>query len=53
MRKEERVRENLGASNVELSDSEFNAVEDALAKIHIYGNRTDKDIEKLGTVKAQ
>ncbi|MDR3363266.1 MAG: aldo/keto reductase [Desulfovibrio sp.] len=53
MRKEERVVENLGASDVILTPDEFNALERALDKITIYGNRTDKDIERLGTIKAQ
>jgi aryl-alcohol dehydrogenase-like predicted oxidoreductase len=53
MRKEERVAENLGASGVTLTQEEFDALERALAKITIYGNRTDRDIERLGTIKAQ
>lgn len=53
MRKEERVLENLGASDVALTSEEFDALERALGNITIYGNRTDKDIERLGTVKAQ
>lgn len=53
MRKEERVLENLGASDVALTSEEFDALERALSNITIYGNRTDKDIEHLGTVKAQ
>ena len=44
MRKDERVIENLGASNIQLTEEEF---------IKIEGNRTDKDIAKLGTVKSQ
>lgn len=53
MRSTERVLENLGASTVTLTAEEFDALERALDKIVIYGNRTDKDIERLGTVKAQ
>lgn len=53
MRKEERVLENLGASEVALTSEEFDALERELGNITIYGNRTDKDIERLGTVKAQ
>lgn len=51
MRKEDRVRENLGAADVELTEAEFKALEDALAAIEIHGNRTDRDIAKLGSVK--
>lgn len=52
MRKEERVRENLGAADINLTDAEFAAIEKELAKITIHGNRTDEDIAKLGTVKS-
>ena len=53
MRKYERVIENLGAADVVLTDDEFNNIETELNKITIYGNRTDKDIAKLGSVKSQ
>lgn len=53
MRREERMLENLGADDVVLTREEFDALEHELGKIAIYGNRTDKDIERLGTVKAQ
>ena len=53
MRKEARILENLGAADVELSDSEFEKIETELAKIKIYGNRTDEDIAKLGTIRAK
>ena len=52
MRKDERVVENLGAADVVLSDEEFSNIETELNKITIYGNRTDEDIHKLGSVKA-
>ena len=52
MRKDERVIENLGAAEVELSDEEFKNIDTELNKITIYGNRTDEDIHKLGTVDA-
>lgn len=47
MRKLERIGENLGAAEVELSDSDMRHLEDALAQITIHGNRTDEDIAKL------
>ena len=53
MRREERVVENLGAAEVLLTHEEFESLEQELSKITLYGNRTDKDIERLGTVKAQ
>ena len=52
MRKDERVIENLGAADLELTDEEFKKKKKELDKITIYGNRTDEDIHKLGTVKA-
>ena len=52
MRKDERVIENLGAAEIELTDEEFKNIETELNKITIYGNRTDEDIHKLGTVDA-
>ncbi|MGN0004588.1 MAG: aldo/keto reductase, partial [Candidatus Gastranaerophilaceae bacterium] len=45
MRKYERIDENLGACNVELTKEEFNKIESELDKITIYGNRTDEDIQ--------
>lgn len=50
MRKEERIIENLGAVDVELSAEEYKAINDELEKITIYGNRDGRDIKKLGTV---
>ena len=50
MRKEERIRENLGAADVTLTPEEYAALNAELAKIKIYGDRDGKDIIKLGTV---
>lgn len=47
MRRDERIIENLGSADVELTDNEFNQIEAELAKIEIHGNRTDADIAKL------
>lgn len=47
MRKMERITENLGAADLELSDDEYRQIEAELAKIEIHGNRTDADIAKL------
>lgn len=47
MRKVERMKENFGAADVVLADKEFEALEEALAKIEVHGNRTDEDIFKL------
>jgi aryl-alcohol dehydrogenase-like predicted oxidoreductase len=46
-RKIERIKENLGAADVELTEEEFERIEAELAKIEILGNRTDEDIAKL------
>ena len=47
MRREKRVKENLSAADVELTEAEYQQIETALKQIDIYGNRTDKDIAKL------
>lgn len=47
MRRDERIMENLGAAEVELTDDEYSQIEKELAKIEIHGNRTDEDIAKL------
>jgi aryl-alcohol dehydrogenase-like predicted oxidoreductase len=46
-RKSERIKENLGAAAVELTDSEYAGIEIELEKITIHGNRTDEDLAKL------
>ena len=51
MRRDERLKENFGAADVKLSVDELAALEDALAKITIHGDRKDSDIMKLGTIK--
>ncbi len=53
MRRPERIRENLGAADVALDAGELADLERALDAIVIHGNRTDEDIQKLGTVRAQ
>ena len=47
MRRLERITENLGAAEIELSDNEYQQIEAELAKIEIHGNRTDADIARL------
>jgi aryl-alcohol dehydrogenase-like predicted oxidoreductase len=46
-RKIERIQENLGAADVELTVEEYAQIELELSKIEIHGNRTDEDIAKL------
>jgi len=46
-RKVERIEEDLGAADVNLTEEEFERIEAELAKIEIHGNRTDEDIAKL------
>lgn len=38
---QERILENLGAADVELTDSEFRELEEALGRIKIHGSRKD------------
>ena len=46
-RKAERIDENLGAADVNLTPGDLARIEEQLAKITIHGNRTDEDIAKL------
>lgn len=50
-RKAERIEENLGAAEVELTDAEYAKIEAQLGKIEIHGNRADEDIAKLRSLK--
>lgn len=50
MRREERIVENLGAADIELTADEYAHLNTELAKIEIHGSRSGKDIRKLGTV---
>lgn len=50
MRREERIIENLDAAEIELSDKEYNRLNDELSRIEIHGSRSANDIKKLGTV---
>jgi aryl-alcohol dehydrogenase-like predicted oxidoreductase len=50
MRNSERISENLGAADINLSFEEYSALNEELEKIKIYGDRSGKDIAKLGTV---
>lgn len=46
-RKLERIQENLGAADINLTEEEFSQIEAELAEIEVHGNRTDEDIAKL------
>lgn len=50
MRKEERIAENLGAAEIDLTPEEYAALNRELDKITIHGTRDGRDIKKLGTV---
>lgn len=51
MRKPERIKENLGAAEIELTQWEYEQIEAEVSKIDIYGNRTDEDIARLRNMK--
>lgn len=51
MRRDERLRENFGAADVELTADELAELEAALSKLTIHGDRKDSDIQKIGTIK--
>lgn len=47
MRKEDRLHENLSAADIELTEEEFQELEENLNKLDVYGNRKDEDNAKL------
>lgn len=51
MRSDARIAENLGAAEVTFTEAEYAALQAALDKITIHGNRTDEDIIAMGHVK--
>ena len=50
MRKDTRIRENLGAADVVLTDDEYKQLTDELNKLEVFGDRKDEDIAKLGAM---
>ncbi len=50
MRKDERIKENLGAAEIVLNDAEYQQLTDELNKLKIFGDRKDEDIAKLGAL---
>ncbi len=50
MRKDERIKENLGAAEISLNDEEYKQLTDELNKLEIFGDRKDEDIAKLGAM---
>lgn len=50
MRSLDRIRENLGASEVNLNTEEYNTINQVLDKLMIHGSRDGKDIKKLTTI---
>ena len=50
MRKEKRIKENLGAVNVKLTDEEYTSLNNKLDKITIYGDRDSRELAKLSIV---
>ncbi len=45
---QERIMENFGAANVELTHSEFNALEDSLGKYQVFGHRGHVETQQHG-----
>jgi len=50
-RNPERIAENLGAADVELTEAEYARLEAELGMIEIHGNRADEDLAKLRSLK--
>lgn len=53
MRSDARIKENLGAADVVLTDEEYRELTKALDALTIYGNRTDEQIAKLGKLRTE
>lgn len=53
MRSDARIAENLGASEVELSGSEYADLTDALDQLEVHGDRKDEDIARLGALRME
>lgn len=53
MRSDTRILENLRAAEVSLTADEYAAMNEALSRITIHGNRTDEDIARLGSIEGR
>lgn len=53
MRSDARIKENLGAADVLLTDDEYNTLTAELNKLKVYGNRTDEQIAELGELRTR
>lgn len=53
MRSDARIKENLGAAYVLLTDDEYNTLTAELNKLKVYGNRTDEQIAELGELRTR
>ncbi len=53
MRSDARIVENLGATDVTLTDDEYVVLTAALNKLKIYGERTDEQIAELGELRTK
>lgn len=51
MRSERRMEENFSADAADLSEESFQRIEQALSQIEIHGDRKDKDIAQMGTIR--
>lgn len=53
MRSDARIKENLGAADILLTDKEYDLLTAELNKLKVYGNRTDEQIAELGALRTQ
>lgn len=53
MRSDARIKENLGAADVLLTDDEYNTLTAELNNLKVYGNRTDEQIAELGELRTR
>ena len=53
MRNDARIKENLGAADIELTDSEYDLLTSELNKLKVHGERTDEQIAQLGVLRTK
>ena len=53
MRSDARIKENLGAADIELTDSEYDLLTSEIHKLKVHGERTDEQIAQLGELRTK
>lgn len=53
MRSDARIKENLGAADISLTDTEYKELTNELNKLEVHGKRTDEEISQLGELRTK